>query len=135
MGTQQLLLIAIGVVLVGIMIAIGIFMFRDQAAATNRDSISADLVQIAAVAQKYYRRPETFGGGGSSFKGLTLSKLTSKPVNANGTYALSPAGPLPPGTSSITIIGTGKELGDDGATGVTLTMTVMADSILLVANN
>jgi len=135
MGSQQLLLIVVGVVIVGIMIAVGIFMFKDQAAATNRDSISTDLVQLAAVAQKYYRRPETFGGGGSSFKGLTLTRLTSKSVNANGTYALTPAGPLPPGTQQITIVGTGGELGEDGATGVKLTMTVMSDSILLVTNN
>ena len=61
MGTQQLLLIVVGVVIVGIMIAVGIFMFRDQAAATNRDSLSNDLVALATAAQKYYRRPSTFG--------------------------------------------------------------------------
>jgi Tfp pilus assembly protein PilE len=135
MGSQQLLLIVVGVVIIGIMIAFGMFMFRDQAAATNRDSMSTDMVQLAAVAQKYYRRPEMFGGGGSSFKGLTINSLTSKPVNANGTYTLSPAGPLPPGTQSVSIEGTGKELGVDGVNMVKLTMTVMADSVLLVTNN
>ncbi|MEK9138591.1 MAG: hypothetical protein AAB393_15820 [Bacteroidota bacterium] len=134
MGSQQLLLIAVGVVLVGIMIAIGLFMFRDQAAATNRDSLSSDLVQLAAAAQKYYRRPAMLGGGQSSFGGLTMAKLTSKPSNANGIYVLSP-NPVPPGTTSVTVTGTGKELGNDGATLVKLTMTVMADSILLVTNN
>jgi hypothetical protein len=109
-------------------------MFRDQAAATNRDSLSNDLVQLAAAAQKYYRRPENFGGGGNSFKGLTLAKLTTKPVTADGTCALSPD-PAPSGSTSITITATGTELGNDGATHVSLTMTVMADSILLVTNN
>ena len=134
MGTQQLLLIVVGVIIVAIMIAVGLFMFRDQAAATNRDSLSNDLVQLAASAQKYFRRPDNFGGGGNSFKGLTLAKLTTKPVTADGTCVLSPD-PVPPATSAITITGTGTELGNDGATLVKLTMTVMADSIVLVTNN
>jgi len=134
MGSQQLLMIVIGVVVVGIMIAVGMFMFRDQAAATSRDSISNDLVALATASQKYYRRPSTFGGGGQSFGGLTMSKMTTKPSNANGDYALSPD-PAPPGTTTIVITGTGIELGTDGTTPVKLTMTVMADSILLVTTN
>lgn len=134
MGTQQVLLIVVGVVLVGIMIAVGLFMFRDQAAANNRDSLSNDLVQLAAQAQKYYRRPDTFGGGGNSFKNLTLNKLTTKPRNANGTYVLIPD-PVPTGATAITVTGTGMELGLDGATLVQMTMTVMADSIVLVSDN
>jgi len=134
MGSQQVLMIVVGVVIVGIAIAIGMFMFRDQAAATSRDSISNDLVSLATAAQKYYRRPATFGGGGNSFGGLTMARLTTKPSNANGDYVLTPA-IVPPAALSITIVGTGKELGSDGATPVTLTMTVMADSVLLVTSN
>jgi len=134
MGSQQLLLIVVGVVIVGIMIAVGLFMFRDQSAATARDSISNDLVSLATASQKYFRRPSTFGGGGNSFGGLTMSKLTTKPSNANGDYSLAPD-PVPASTSAITITGVGKELGNDGALPVKLTMTVMADSILLVTNN
>lgn len=134
MGSQQLLLIVVGVVIVGIMIAVGLFMFRDQAAATSRDSISNDLVALATAAQKYHRRPTTFGGGGNSFSGLTFDKLSSRSTNGNGTYVLSPD-PVPPGQVAITITGTGIELGNDGATPVKLTMTVMADSVVLVTNN
>ena len=134
MGTQQLLLIVVGVVIVGIMIAVGLFMFRDQAAATARDSISNDLIALATASQKYYRRPGAFGGGNNSFGGLTLSKLTTKGANANGDYTLTPD-PVPASTTAITIIGAGKELGNDGVLPVKLTMTVMADSILLVMNN
>jgi len=134
MGSQQVLMIVIGVIIVGIMIAVGMFMFRDQAAATSRDSISNDLVGLATAAQKYYRRPATFGGGGNSFSGLTMAKLTTKPSNANGDYVLTPD-PVPPAALSIIVVGTGKELGSDGATPVKLTMTVMADSVLLVTSN
>ena len=134
MGSQQLLLIVVGVVIVGIMIAVGLFMFRDQAAATARDSISNDLVALATASQKYYRRPSTFGGGGNTFGGLTMSKLTTKSTNANGAYLLTPD-PVPASATTITIVGTGVEMGNDGTSSVKLTMTVMADSILLVTNN
>jgi hypothetical protein len=134
MGSQQLLLVVVGVVLVGIMIAVGLFLFRDQASATNRDAVSNDLAQFGASAQKYYRRPAVLGGGQSSFAGLTMPKITTRPSNANGSYVLTPS-PVPAGTTSVNITGTGTELGDDGTTKVVLTMTVWADSILIVMNN
>ena len=134
MGTQQLLLIIIGVILVGIMVTIGIFMFKDQSAATNRDAISNDLVSLAAQAQKYYRRPGVLGGGSNSFGGLTMVKLTNNPTNVDGTFVLTPD-PAPSGTRSVSVIGTGTETGNDGATPVAMTMTVWADSLIIVSNN
>jgi hypothetical protein len=134
MGSQQLMLIVIGMVIAGISVAIGVWMFIDQSTATNRDEISNDLIQLAAQAQKYYRRPATLGGGSNTFGGLTLARLTSKPVNANGVYALSPD-PAPPSAASVTITGEGKETGTDRTTPVHLTLTVWPDSILVVTDN
>ena len=121
-------------VLIGISIAIGVWMFIDQGTSTNRDAISNDLIQYAAQAQKFYRRPATLGGGNNSFQGLTLSRVTSKPTNANGTYELSPD-PAPATATFVTVTGTGKETGLDGANPVLVTMTVWSDSILIVASN
>jgi hypothetical protein len=130
MGTQQLLLIVVGVILVGIMIAVGLFMFRDQAAATNRDALVNDVTHLAAAAQQYYRRPRIFGGGGSMFDGLTLERITTKPSNANGTYELAPA--LVTGNpASIQIIGTGRETGLDGTDKVRVVVVVFPDSIFV----
>ena len=134
MGTQQLLLIVLGLILIGIMIAVGITMFTDQSAAANRDEITNDLVHLAAQAQKYYRKPAVLGGGSNSFGGMTMSKLTSKPTNANGSYVLTPD-PVPQGTTSINIVGTGTVTGNDGSTPVTVTMTVWADSLFMASNN
>jgi Tfp pilus assembly protein PilE len=128
------MLIVVGVVLIGIAVALAFDMFIDQSASTNRDAISNDLVQYAAQAQKYYRRPTALGGGNNSFGGLTLSRITSNPANANGSYELSPD-PVPGTATSVTLIGTGIENGTDGSTPVKLTMTVTPDSIVIVANN
>lgn len=128
MGTQQLLLITVGVILIGIMVIFGMFMFRDQAAATNRDSLTNDLVHLAASAQKYYRRPPMLGGGGGSFDGLTLTDITSKPRNANGTYQLE-NDPISGNPGSVRLIGTGVELGLDRTNPVTVVMNVYPDSV------
>ncbi len=105
-------------------------MFRDQAAATNRDAMTNDLIHLASGGQKYYRRPRLMGGGNSSFDGLTLQNITSKPRNANGSYRLEPD-PVSGTPASVTIIGTGVELGLDGTTPVTVVMVVYPDSVAI----
>ena len=99
MGQQQLLLIILGVIIVGIAVAVGITMFQDNAVDQNRSAVIADLTTLAAKAQQYYAKPVTLGGGGNSFVGLTadatgLGDLASVAFtnNANGTYTIKTAG-------------------------------------------
>ena len=130
MGQQQLLLIILGVIVVGIAVAVGITMFQDNAVSANRDAVVNDLVNLAARAQQYYRRPQSLGGGQNSFAGLStngMSKLVNVPagtsswVNANGTYTLES-----PSDSSVTLRGNGNEIGSDGSGRVEVTMEVRA---------
>ena len=127
MGSQQLLLIAVGLVIIGIMIAVGITMFSDQATSNNRDEVANDLAHFAALARAYYRRPAVFGGGQNSFRGLTMGRITSRPQNDNGTYSLAPD-PVPAGVDHVTLTGLGTQTGFDG-TNVRVVMLVYADSV------
>jgi hypothetical protein len=129
MGQQQLLLIILGVIIVGIAVAVGITMFKTNAVSANRDALIGDMTNYAARAQQFYRRPVSLGGGGGVFdnsKGATKSfELNAKEqTNPNGTYVLVVA------ATSVTITGTGNEISDDG-TGqkVTVVMIVDPDSI------
>ncbi len=131
MGQQQLLLIILGVIVVGIAVAVGITMFQDNAVSANRDAVVNDLVNLAARAQQYYRRPTSLGGGQNSFAGLSgdasgLKKLVNTSVspwvNANGSYRISVAGT----DSSVWLEGTGNEIGNDGSAKVRVTMEVRA---------
>ncbi len=131
MGQQQLLLIILGVIVVGIAVAVGITMFKDNAVSSNRDAVTNDLVNLAARAQQYYRRPTALGGGQGTFAGLTadatgLKKLTSMPngTNANGTYTISTAGT----STQVVLRGLGVEMGNDGSNPVKVIMNVWADS-------
>ncbi|MGA9119390.1 MAG: hypothetical protein WB699_08475 [Bacteroidota bacterium] len=117
MGQQQLLLIILGVIVVGIAVAVGITMFSDNAVNANRDAVSNDLVNLAARAQQFYRRPVALGGGGNSFSGLSadaagLAKLTNiaSGKNANGTYTVKTAGTV----NQVVVEGVGTETAPDG---------------------
>ncbi len=118
MGQQQLLLIILGVIIVGIAVAVGITMFQDNAVDQNRSAVIADLTTLAAKAQQYYAKPVTLGGGGNSFVGLTadatgLGDLASTAFtnNANGAYTIKTAGTA----TTVVLHGVGKTSLNDGS--------------------
>jgi hypothetical protein len=127
MGQQQLLLIILGVIVVGIAVAVGITMFTDSAIGANRDAVTNDLVNLASRCQQYYRRPTAMGGGGNSFVGLTadaagIRKLTNHSSNANGSYAIQTAGTA----TGLVIQGIGTEY-VEGTDYVTMQIHVFSD--------
>jgi hypothetical protein len=126
MGQQQLLLIVLGIIIVGIAIAVGVNMFQQSAVDTNRQAVVSDLTNLAAKAQRYYRTPQELGGGAQDFDGFKLGRLDT--ANANGSFRLytnNPglvACPAPAvanteisgaAPDSIFIAGWGQEIGDD----------------------
>jgi hypothetical protein len=99
MGQQQLLLIILGVIIVGIAIAVGLSLFSAQSIESNRDALINDINNINAHAYQFYIRPTSMGGGGGTFVGYVIpTKMSS---NDNGTYVASS-----PTTTSIVITGT-----------------------------
>jgi hypothetical protein len=67
MGQQQLLLIVLGVIIVGIAIVVGINLFNANAETSTQDSIVSQGTNLGAMAQQYYKKPVALGGGGNSF--------------------------------------------------------------------
>lgn len=87
MGQQQLLLIILGVIIVGIAIAVGLSLFSAQSIQSNKDAIINDLNNIAAQAYQYKVRPASMGGGQGSYANFTIpSKMAT---NENATYSVS----------------------------------------------
>ena len=126
MGQQQLLLLVLSVIIVGIAVVIGISMFNDQAASSNLDSVSADLMHLASRSQQYYSRPLSMGGGGNAFTGVTLAILTSTPANENGTFTLGAIS-----AQNMTINGVGKRDGNKNGSPCAANVYVTVDSIRL----
>lgn len=129
MGQQQLLLIVLGVIIVGIAIVVGINLFRASAVDANRNGVISDLNNLAAMAQQYYKKPATLGGGGNSFVGFAIP--TGLGSNANGTYTISTAGTA----TTIVFQGTGTENGDNGTSGIVHRATVTATAITIAKTN
>ncbi len=67
MGQQQLLLIVLGVIIVGIAIVVGINLFNSNAESSTKDSITSEAMNLGAMAQQYYQKPVAMGGGGNVF--------------------------------------------------------------------
>ncbi len=123
MGQQQLLLMVLGVVLVGISIVVGINMFKSSMVEANRDAVLSDLTHLANLALQYYNKPTNLGGGGKSFRGFTIPQglLT----NDNGTYRISRAG----NRNQIRFQGDGTEKGNNNRTAIRHRVIVRADGL------
>jgi hypothetical protein len=130
MGQQQLLLIVLSVVIVGISVVVGFTMFTDSAAEANMNAVTGDLLALSGRAKQYYVKPTSMGGGGQSFAGLSadsagIAILTSQPSNDNGAYSIFTAG----NGTQVVIQGVGTEDGDGDGTNVTVRATVTATGI------
>ena len=63
MGQQQLLLVILCVIIVGIAIAVGISQFGAHSQQANKDGVTTSLVTLGADAYQFKIRPSTLGGG------------------------------------------------------------------------
>jgi hypothetical protein len=87
MGQQQLLLLILSMIIVGVAIAVGLTLFYAEGMEANKDAIVNDLNNLAANAYQYRIRPVCMDGGGNSYSGYRISsKLIT---NENGTYTVS----------------------------------------------
>jgi hypothetical protein len=89
MGQQQLLLIILGVIIVGIAIAVGLSLFSAQSVQSNRDAIINDLNNLAAQAYQFRIRPVSMGGGQGDY--TTFAIPSKMRTNENATYSSSPS--------------------------------------------
>jgi hypothetical protein len=107
MGQQQLLLIVLGVIVVGIAVVVGINLFNANAVSSNRDGVVSDLNNLGAMAQQYYKKPTSMGGGSNTFTGWTIPAELD--TTANGFYVATI------NAQSVSIVGTGNENNDAGS--------------------
>ncbi len=86
MGQQQLLILMLGAIIVGIAIAAGLLTFQASSVNSARDALINDINVLASNAQQYYLRPESLAGGGGSFVGYRIPERLRE--NGNGTYSV-----------------------------------------------
>ena len=102
MGQQQLLLLVLGIVIVGLAVVVGIQAFGENQKKANSDALVNDAVRIASDAQAWKLKPAAFGGGGDAngMTGFTLEGVgydiaggsdSGKYDNLNGVFDIAPA--------------------------------------------
>jgi len=128
MGQQQLLLIVLGVIIVGIAVVVGINVFTASSLQANNDAVIADLTTIASMSQQYFRKPTAMGGGGNDFTDFDIP--LSLQSTANGSYEVSTAG----NASGISFTGVGNEL-NGGGDSLTVIMDVTPSGIDVASTN
>jgi hypothetical protein len=125
MGQQQLLLIVLGVIVVGIAVVVGINLFNANAETSAQDSIVSQGTNIGAMAQQYFKKPTAMGGGGGSFVGFeskVFANLPARLITSTDATWTCGAGTA----SSIQLTATPN----DGDYSWTVTTTAYKDSII-----
>jgi hypothetical protein len=128
MGQQQLILLVLATIIVGLAIVVGIRAFNENSLKSNADAMVQDAVRIANDLQAWKQKPAPFGGQASvttaavvldrgDFTGATFPLLgyalgtngctTAQYGNLNGCFTLAPA------TAQTEITGTNAQHAND----------------------
>ncbi|MCH7818266.1 MAG: hypothetical protein IIB40_01780 [Candidatus Marinimicrobia bacterium] len=89
MGQQQLLLIVLGTIIVGVAIVVGINMFTTGAINAEREALIQDVNNIASTAIAYWRKPAALGGGARDYTNVSFTKIGFPASNTNGVFVIS----------------------------------------------
>lgn len=106
MGMQQILLILLSVIIVGVAVAVGMQMFATQKASSEQQAVMADLQSFGVQVISYLNSPASLGGGSGTITDATdgagiikwIGWSATPNVNENASYALVTAA----GTCTIT---------------------------------
>ena len=75
MGTQQILMIVLSVIVVGAAVAVGIEMFDNQSRNMTRAALYTDMLQFGINIQAYFRTPVIFGGASNDVDNVVFTEL------------------------------------------------------------
>jgi len=116
MGQQQLLLVILVTILVGVAAVVAIDTMQEARDNSNESAVRQDILMVINDAQIYYEKPDMLGGGGNSFDDISEKNILSiDPENENGSYEISGSG------NTLTVKGTGTN--EDVEVTATATMT------------
>lgn len=137
MGTQQILLIVLSVIIVGVAIAVGITMFRNQAYNSNQTALASEAQGYAVQVIEYYKKPVSLAGAGQLADNVTNAQVATAigfdatdldVTTDNGTFTVS----ADDDGSKVTITGIGKEVRKGANPTVTTTITLATGEIAAV---
>ena len=121
MGQQQILLIVLALIIVGVAIAISVQLFRANAIESKRDILVEETTYLGTMAIQYFKKPTELGGGNQDFTGWQIPSQMIQ--TANGNFMIAAVTP-----DEVTITGTGSEV-VTGTDSIKVQVIVRADGI------
>jgi len=97
MGSQQVLMIVIGIIVVGVAVAVGIMIFNNMSFSANKTAVANDLQEFSTRMSQYWMLPTSMGGANQNVNNVTEAGVGSslgfqldtgiyKNTNENGEY-------------------------------------------------
>ncbi len=127
MGQQQLLLIALGVIVVGVMIVTGMGIFNAYSESTSRDQLVQTLNSLGMIAYEYYKKPAALGGGGGDFSGWKLPDNFKKYEEGKISASVN--------RNRVRLNGRGTVTGKNGETVIQIIATVNSGGVTIQMKN
>jgi len=108
MGTQQILMIVLSVIVVGAAVAVGIQMFDTQSNNLARLAVTSEISKFAILSQAWFRTPKLMGGGEGVFETGDVVRLMQFINEGNDeTTITTPSGQYVFATSGSQLVITG----------------------------
>lgn len=85
MGQQQLLLVILGIIIVGIAVMLAIIIYNQKSIESKTDVILNETQYLATLAIQYYKKAKVFGGGEYSYAGWDVPAVLQS--TNNGFYS------------------------------------------------
>jgi len=138
MGTQQILLIVLSVIIVGIAIVVGIMMFNNGAYNANKQQIASELTHYGSIVAQWWKTPVAQGGAGQNPTNLNIADIADYVGFNEANYSISnsdvgefriTAASQADTTVTLTGLGTASKLGIHPK----VTTTIILSEISIVA--
>lgn len=88
MGQQQVLLIILITIVVGIATIVAINSITNASEASNLEAIKQDIIMAQGNSMAFFTKPVPIGGGGNTFLGITLRDINLPVSNDNADYVI-----------------------------------------------
>jgi hypothetical protein len=75
MGTQEMLMIALGVIIVGVAVAVGITMFINQGYNANKRALASEMTTYPPTLERYWSASKLLGGAGADSAEVTTTSV------------------------------------------------------------
>ena len=117
MGTKQILMLILSVIIVGLATSAGLMAFRQHIVNANRRGIISDMNFFAALAIIYYKSPKSSAGGNGAWDWDGLMTYISYPTTPNGSKIVTKNGKVRIRVTNngqkLIFVGYGNEIGLD----------------------